>query len=61
MTAQRTTILIKFEVDLDMVPGAWHEAEDWVEYVKQQLCNPTYDSRVQILDTTVNRKDIRVF
>ena len=57
MTAQRTTILIKFEVDLDMVPGTWHRTQDWVDYVRQQLSNPIYDSKVTILDTTVNRKE----
>jgi hypothetical protein len=51
---KRTTIIIKFEADLDMVPGTWHKAEDWVDYVKNVLKATIYNSKVTILDTTTH-------
>ena len=50
---QRTTIIIKFEADLDMVPGPWHKAEDWVAYARNVLKSTIYNSKVTILDTKV--------
>ena len=53
---KRTTIIIKFEADLDMVPGSWHKAEDWVDYAKHLLRSTTYDSKVTILDVDTHTK-----
>lgn len=34
---KRTKFTIEFEIDLDSVPGAFHQAEDWINRVTQQF------------------------
>jgi hypothetical protein len=51
---KRARITFEFEVDLDMVPGAYHQVEDWHTYVQQTLCHTTtYNPTVKIISTEV--------
>lgn len=39
---QRFEITIKFTVDKDMVPGMFHKAEDWVEFITREYMRQTH-------------------
>lgn len=39
---QRFEIQIRFNVDKDMVPGVFHKAEDWVEFITREYMRQTH-------------------
>jgi hypothetical protein len=46
---QRVAISLTFSVDLDMVPGWGHQAEDWVNFIHSELSrNSHYAPEVAI-------------
>lgn len=37
MARKRITITMQFEVNLDLVPGWGHEAQDWIEIIQREF------------------------
>ena len=51
---QRVRILASLEVDLDLVPGPYHQSSDWVNLVKSQLeIGKSYNPDVKIIEVEV--------
>lgn len=51
---KRVEFLIRFAVDLDMVPGWGHQSEDWRELIKRNLLiNSHYNPSVEFIEEKV--------
>jgi len=46
---RRIKFIMQFEVDLDMVPGSFHEPDDWVFFVQRDFMRQVhYNARCQL-------------
>ncbi|HCX23058.1 MAG TPA: hypothetical protein DHN29_14155 [Cytophagales bacterium] len=58
MKKQRVAITLTFEADLDQFAGAYHQPEDWKQYVKDRLkIHCSYDPEVTFHTMQVNEID----
>jgi len=51
---RRVKFQIKFEVDLDMVPGRFHDEQDWVNFVVWNFeAQKHYNAKTEVVSVNV--------
>lgn len=54
MAFEAFEITIKFTVDKDMVPGLFHQSDDWVEFITREFMRQThYHPAFAVVETKI--------
>ena len=54
---RRASILVRFDVDLDRVPGAWHIIGDWLNFIRGHLKSTVYNGKCEIIGHVTRNVD----